>query len=68
VVLAIIWVISTFSHRHNHVHYGPGSSGSKGQGFRSSSEAQRILEERFARGEIDAEEFRQKRDILRDHV
>jgi len=30
-----------------------------------ASTPQRILEERFARGEIDEEEFRRRRDILR---
>ncbi len=28
-------------------------------------EAQRILDERFARGELDEEEYRRRRDILR---
>jgi putative membrane protein len=28
-------------------------------------QAQRILDERFARGEIDAEEYRLRRDVLR---
>lgn len=28
-------------------------------------QAQRILDERFARGEIDAEEYSQRRDLLR---
>ena len=27
--------------------------------------AERLLDERFARGEIDAEEYRQRRDLLR---
>jgi len=27
---------------------------------------QRMLEQRFARGEIDEEEFRRRRDVLRD--
>jgi putative membrane protein len=32
---------------------------------RTSNDAQRILEERFARGEIDADEFQRRRDMLR---
>jgi len=31
----------------------------------AASEALRILEERFARGEIDAEEYQSRRDLLR---
>jgi putative membrane protein len=31
---------------------------------RSSGSAPRILEERFARGEIDAEEFQRQREML----
>jgi putative membrane protein len=31
----------------------------------SGSSARRILEERFARGEIDAEEFRSRLDVLK---
>ncbi|MGN6331660.1 MAG: SHOCT domain-containing protein [Motilibacteraceae bacterium] len=30
-----------------------------------SDEAQRLLDERFARGEIDADEYRARRDLLR---
>lgn len=31
----------------------------------SRSDAERLLDERFARGEIDAEDYRQRRDLLR---
>ncbi len=31
----------------------------------TTSDAQRILDERFARGEIDADEYQQRRDLLR---
>lgn len=31
----------------------------------SSGDAQQILDERFARGELDADEYRQRRDALR---
>lgn len=31
----------------------------------ASTSAMRVLEERFARGEIDADEFQRRRDILR---
>ena len=36
-----------------------------GTGGPSQDQALRILDERFARGEIDAEEFQQRRDLLR---
>jgi putative membrane protein len=41
---------------------GGGTSGGTGGGNRSADE---ILAERFARGEIDAEEYRQRRSALR---
>ena len=34
-------------------------------GAQSSSQAMHLLEERFARGEIDADEFAARRDLLR---
>jgi putative membrane protein len=34
-------------------------------GTQSSSQAMHLLEERFARGEIDADEFAARRDLLR---
>ncbi|HWS46817.1 MAG TPA: SHOCT domain-containing protein [Acidimicrobiia bacterium] len=42
----------------------------RGDGWRSGrpergSDALRILDERLARGEIDADEYRQRRDLLR---
>lgn len=39
----------------------PGTS----PGAESSSQAMHLLEERFARGEIDADEFAARRDLLR---
>ena len=67
-VLAVMWVIGNFTHRHNHVHHGPGPQGFDRTGRPPVNlDAQRILEERFARGEIDADEFKLKRDLLRDN-
>jgi putative membrane protein len=34
---------------------------------RSASEAERLLDERLARGEISPEEYRTRRDLLRSH-
>ncbi len=37
---------------------------SRGEGGRDDDAARRILDERFARGEIDEEEYEQRRKIL----
>jgi len=66
-VLVIVWAVSTFTHRRDRLHHSPSNGGRQIHGSPASPEAQRILEERFARGEIDADEFKQKREILRDH-
>jgi len=60
---AIVVVVVNVLGRHSgssisHVHGLPQSSG-------ESSHALHLLDERFARGEIDAEEFTKRRDILR---
>ncbi|MFZ0768190.1 MAG: SHOCT domain-containing protein [Acidimicrobiales bacterium] len=69
VVLAVVvWVVLTITrhsgHRHHpHPHHIEGAA----PGERENSEtagALKILNERFARGEIDAEEFAQRRDLL----
>lgn len=36
-----------------------------GRGTASGRDAERLLDERFARGEIDADEYRARRDLLR---
>jgi hypothetical protein len=56
---AVAWAIVTLV-RHN------AGQRSTDQPVPAAGSAQRILEERFARGEIDATEFQQRRDILRD--
>jgi putative membrane protein len=42
-----------------------GSRSGANPGLPSSSQAMHLLEERFARGEIDADEFAARRDLLR---
>lgn len=67
-VLLAVWIISSFVHRRDHLPHGPGQVRmSGGPAGPPNPDAQRILEERFARGEIDTDEFKSKRDILRDH-
>jgi putative membrane protein len=55
---AIIWIVLTLVHqRHGHGHsHAPAERG---------SDALQILDQRFARGEIDEEEYRRRRDLLR---
>jgi putative membrane protein len=63
-VCIIVWVVSALlrpgGHAHHHEH-SPGASAAS----RQSSDALRILDERFARGDIDAEEYTKRRDLLR---
>ena len=66
IIVGIVLLVRYLSHRypaggHYHAHGalppggGPGPQGS----------AMQILEERFARGEIDEQEFRTRREVLR---
>jgi putative membrane protein len=52
VIGGVIWVVTQLSAR----------NGTRGQG--GSSDARSILDERFARGEIDEDEYRRRRDEL----
>lgn len=54
-VLGVVWIVRTLSAR---------SSGATGENGPASS-ALRILEERYARGEIDQDEFEERRRNLR---
>jgi putative membrane protein len=66
IVLAIAWAMSTFSHRRDHAQRWPDVR-QPAPRTRANLEAERILGERFARGEIDADEFKERRDLLREH-
>lgn len=52
IVVTVVWGIRQFRPKEAPTGGGP-------------TNAMRVLEERFARGEIDADEFRRRRDILR---
>jgi putative membrane protein len=54
IVLLVVWITRRA---------GPTASGGGGGG---DDDALRILEQRFARGEIDREEFEERRRALRD--
>lgn len=56
---AIAWVVVTLI-RHNGSH-----SGAAGPPGPATSDAKQILDERFARGEIDEDEYRRRSDVLR---
>lgn len=53
-ILVIVWAVRQFSRD------GPGAGGSRDR-------AVEILEERYARGEIDRDEFEERRRTLRGH-
>ena len=64
-IVAIVMIVRYLSHRYpagGHFHsHGPGAQLPAG-----SSSAMQILEERFARGEIDEDEFKRRKEALRN--
>jgi len=59
IIWAVVRIVSAIEHRH-------GVSPHTTQGHAQGSSAEEILKERFARGEIDTEEFKERRRMLRD--
>lgn len=63
-IVIIVWVILTVArerpHHFGHHHHGAGPGPTE-----PSSDALKILNERFARGEIDAAEYTERRDLLK---
>ncbi len=56
-IVAAVFAVVRYSHHHHHV--GPQSAGDV------HDNALSVLAERFARGEIDADEFAKHRELLR---
>lgn len=62
-IAVVVWVIVTVARERDHHHGHPHEWGA---GARDpSSAALKILNERFARGEISAEEYTERRDLLK---
>ena len=55
VAVLVVYVVRNLGHRHDH----------SAAGGTPPDNATRILEERFARGDIDTDEYNQRRDVLR---
>jgi putative membrane protein len=62
VLAAVAWFAITFSRQSGHRHHGFAHANQVP--LPPSSDAMKILNERFARGEIDPEEFTKRRDLL----
>jgi putative membrane protein len=68
IIGAVIWVVTALVRERDYRLHGhldkrvPG-----GPPAPTESDAIRILDERFARGEVDADDYRQRRDLLRNH-
>lgn len=63
VVVGVVWLVRSLSGTAGRA--GSAGGGAAGDGHGAPSRALAILEERFARGELTAEEFRRMREELR---
>jgi uncharacterized membrane protein len=67
VIVALALLITLFIRRSRFAHRFAGAPGARVATYwrpSPTSDALRILNERFARGEIDADDFKQRRDLL----
>ncbi len=62
-IALIVWVVIMIVRHGSHDHYHGTHHGSEGPS--PDSNALKILNERFARGEIDAEEYAKRRDFIK---
>jgi len=58
IVCCVMLIVRHGPHDHHHMAHGPDASS-------PDSNALKILNERFARGEIDAEEYTRRRDLIK---
>ncbi len=70
IVVLVRWAAgSGRGHQHGpmppQVQHGPAAQAPPSGPAPSATDAHRILDERFARGEIDEDEYRRRRDVLR---
>jgi putative membrane protein len=63
-VCAVVWIVAALMRQEGHVHHHE-ISPSASPPSNKNSDALRILDERFARGDIDADEYTKRRDLLR---
>jgi putative membrane protein len=63
-VCIIVWIVTALVRPGGHVHRHELSPGANPPS-NGSSDALRILDERFARGDIDADEYTKRKELLR---
>jgi putative membrane protein len=63
IVALVVWALIVISRYLSHRHHQP-EGGTTSSTLAGTSDALKILNERFARGEIDAEDFTRRRDLL----
>jgi putative membrane protein len=68
IIGAVIWVVMALVRERDYRHHGHDDKVvHNGPPVAKGSDAMRILDERFARGEIDADDYQHRRDLLRSN-